>query len=215
MQYAPTHKQIMTNIKIEELNFIKTKGLWWVIAFGWIPVVNFFLAFLFSLWKKYNLNKKKIDLVPFLFASGSKQNASPWGIFYAVLAIVLALALLLFTDFLNDFNIWMLSILIFWIFPMFTIGVLLFLYCSRYQQYIVFVNNFLNNVMLKNQQNGRFDSAVFLNNPYGVHSDTVSMIKDLAENNVLSIEDDMIRNRNIIVFTREFQQVLEKTIKFY
>jgi len=83
---------IMTNIKIEELNFIKTKGLWWVIAFGWIPVVNFFLLFFILPWKKFGLASDKINRVPFLLIFKNKKidSTSFWGIFYLVFAGILS-----------------------------------------------------------------------------------------------------------------------------
>jgi hypothetical protein len=207
----------MTNIKIEELNFIKTKGFWWVIAFGWIPIVNLLLIFSVFSWKIFGLTSDKINRAPFLLVFSNKKidNTSFWGILYLVFAGLLTVGFAFAFVFVFEYR----ELLHFWLFVVFVafpptfIGILLFSYNARHQQYLTFVNNFLNNVMLKEQQDGKFDSLVYLNNPKEVHADTVLMIKDLVENNVLSIEDDMIRNRKIIVFTREFQQVLENNAR--
>jgi hypothetical protein len=95
--------------------------------------------------------------------------------------------------------------------PMFFVGNLLFSYNKRYQKYIAFVNSFLNNIMLKNQQGGNFNSPVFLNNPKETHNnDTISMLKDLKKNNIINVEDEQGSDRKIIYFTRDFQQVLER-----
>ena len=206
----------MANIKIEELNFIKTKGFWWVIAFGWIPIVNFFLLYFIFPWKEIGFASDKINRVPFLLIFKNKKidNTAFWGIFYLVFAGILSVGfafVFVFALSPEYRGLWQFWVFMFFVaIPLVLIGMSMFLYNAIHQKYITFVNNFLNNVMLKSQKSGKFDSLVYLNNPKKTHSDTVLLIKDLAKNNVLSIEEDKINSRKIIVFTREFQQVLEK-----
>ena len=206
----------MTNIKIEEFNFIKTKGFWWIIAFGWIPFLSWILTYFLDDWKdsswQHTTLKLRINKVPFLFVQNNENigRVSYWGGLYIMLAVSLSAVLVFMPEYLPNFLSWRLGVVLFSILPMLVIGIYLILYSKRYDAYIVFVNNFLNNVMLKNQKNGRFDSPIYLNSPIVAHDSTILMIDDLKKNNVLSVENDMTFSRKNIIFTVDFQQVLEK-----
>jgi hypothetical protein len=97
-------------------------------------------------------------------------------------------------------------------FPLFMTGIALFVYNQHYKEYIEFVNSFLNNIMLRHQHSGSFNSPVFLNATATVEADqtTVQMLDDLEKNNIIRLEDDTESYRKAIYFTDDFQEVLSK-----
>ena len=178
---------------------------------GWIPLINITLIFFASIRGQHQINR-----VPYLWDSG---NVAFWGVFYVLLSVFYTIVFVFFPENLPNFLganhnlsslIWLIS---FFSAPLFGIGAYLIHYNKSYKEYLAFVNNFLNSIMLKNQQGRSFDSLVYLNDPKKTNvanDETVAMLDDLKANNILTIEEDKVNNRKIIVFTREFQQVLAK-----
>lgn len=195
----------MKTIKIEDINLLNKKGIWWIIILGLFPVFGPLIGFaIFIVIQAFGI---RLTHTPFFCECNNKSlgSARSWGIFFLIITAVYAILIGVFID-----HFLILPLRIFILLPLFTlvIGLYLFTYGKRYNNYIRYVNSFLNDVMMKNQLNNHLDSQVILKKKDRKVKD---MLKDLQRNNILKIEDRENSDEKMISFTPEFQKILSHT----
>jgi|GEM_PF-5868470 len=206
----------MTNINIETLNFTKKQGFWWLIILGCIPIFNILSALFILIYYIVVTSKVMLRQVPFFVAFKRKKfgKISYFGYFFLLLTVVSIVFIAFFPEiiftFIRPVRLWIIYAV--FALPLFVTAMALFIYNLHYKEYIEFVNSFLNNIMIRNQHSGSFNSPVFLNATVEADHTTTFMLEDLEKNNIITLKDDTETYRKAIYFTDDFQRVLLKKI---
>jgi len=204
----------MNNINIVDLNFTKKQGFWWLIILGCIPIFNILSALFILIYYIVVTSRVMLRQVPFFVAFKRKNigKISYFGYFFLFLTIASIIFITFFPEIIftviRPVRLWIIYAV--FALPLFVTAMALFIYSLHYKEYIEFVNNFLNNIMLRNQQSGSFNSPVFLNATVETDPITKFMLEDLEKNNIIHLEDDTETFRRAIYFTPDFQKVLLK-----
>jgi len=206
----------MTNINIETLNFIKKRGFWWIIILGCIPFFNLLVLLFIIFWYIVIIPKIVLRQVPFFLAFKHRNigKISHFGIFFLLLTAFYTAIIVFFPEKIPAVIAAVRPIVAFIIkfgifaFPLFMTGIALFVYNQHYKEYIEFINSFLNNIMLRHQQAGSFNSPVFFNAAMHTDETTKLMLDDLERNKIITLEDGPESYRKAILFTDDFQKVL-------
>ena len=203
-------------MNIEALNFIKKRSFLCLIIWGCIPIFNLALLVFIIIWYIVIIPKVRLRQLPFLLVFKHKNvgKISHFGFFFLFLTVFYTVMIVFFPEkfpavietakplitFIIQFCIFA--------FPLFMTGIALFVYNQHYREYIGFVNSFLNNIMMRNQQAGSFNSPVYFNAVMDTDETTKLMLEDLEKNNIIRLEDDTASYRKAIFFTADFQKVL-------
>ena len=200
----------MEKINIE--NYITNKkGIGWIVLLGWIPFLNVFLAiFLVAAYPSFSVGIRR---TPFFRISKNKTlgDASFWGIFYMGITLIYIILTVLFIDYLKTLHFWTyLSV------PLATFIIVIYLitYNMLYKNYIIYVNDFLNEIMLRGKPDESNNQPVTFKGGFRKDTKIYSMLEDLKRNNIIKTEKSNNRNEKIISFTPEFQQQMSTNITY-
>jgi len=203
----------MTNISIVDLNFTKKQGFWWLIILGCIPIFNILSTLFILIYYLVVTSRVMLRQVPFFVAFKRKNigKISYFGYFFLFLTVACIVFIMFFPEIIftviRPVRLWIIYAV--FALPLFVTAMALFIYSIHYKEYIEFVNNFLNNIMIRHQRAESFDTPVFLNAAVD-DPITTFMLEDLEKNNIIRLEDDTESFRKAIYFTGDFQKVLMK-----
>lgn len=193
----------MKEIKIEDINLSNKKGIGWIVILGLIPYIGLVYILLFVMFSG-GIFGVRLRRMPVFVISNNKRlgSAKFWGIIFLVLAIIYTVLLILFFDYTFSNILFPLSCLI--------MGFYLITYSVRYNNYIQYINSFLNNFMLKERQSDNFDFRVILKRKEKIDERLEFMLEDLKRNDIITLSKGKNSKEKIISFTPEFQEILLK-----